>query len=47
MQYQVRAGDRLYLVEKIRAADDTEEVGSTVEIGWRPADARVFAEPLQ
>ena len=47
VQYQVKAEEDLYLVEKIRAADDTEPVGSEVEIGWKPADARIFAEPMQ
>ncbi|WAP70143.1 ABC transporter ATP-binding protein [Jiella pelagia] len=47
VQYQVRSGESLYLVEKIRATEDAEGIGSDVEIGWRPGDARVFDEPLQ
>ena len=47
VQYQVKSEDELYLVEKIRAADDDETVGSNVEIGWRTSDARIFAEPMQ
>jgi spermidine/putrescine transport system ATP-binding protein len=43
-QYQVRAGDVTFLVEKLRAAEKAPLPGDRVRITWRPADSMLFAE---
>jgi spermidine/putrescine transport system ATP-binding protein len=43
-QYQVRAGDTTFLVEKLRADDLMPVPGDRVRITWRPADSMLFAE---
>jgi spermidine/putrescine transport system ATP-binding protein len=44
MQYQIRAGDQTFLMEKLRADGAAPRPGERVRITWQPADSMLFAE---
>lgn len=44
VQYQVRAGEEIYLVEKISDAASAERLGDPVQIGWKPGSSMIFPE---
>jgi len=44
VQYQVKADEKIYLVERIHSPEATEKVGDPILIGWKPSNSLVFAE---
>ncbi len=44
IQYQVRSGGMVFLVEELRADAVARRPGDTVSLSWQPGDSMVFAE---
>ena len=44
IQYQVRSGGMVFLIEELRADAIARRSGDVVTLSWQPADSMVFAE---